>query len=213
MWIWPFSSRGSRGNGKSLDVLPVVLPTDLSVFGNNNACIKLWLPEKLTVTLDSLSDTHGMSRPDVLRWLLFEHVYGRAAFEQLREWKRRQEELKRQRVAEWERKRQEALARQPNEAAVPQYDVKFSPARFHEPSPRAITATLLGKSVEDFKLWLPQPLRDELVRLAAIETLSLSDYLRKTLVRILLGESFHHRWQQAIGKLPAEVSAFERDSG
>jgi hypothetical protein len=42
-----------------------------------------------------------------------------------------------------------------------------------------------------------------------MEELGLSDYLRKTLVRILLGEAFHHHWQQAIGKLPGEVMAFE----
>lgn len=206
MPFWPFSSRKSRGNGKSLEVLPLHLPEDLSVFARNDACVKLWLPEKLTDALGSLSDTHDMSRPDVLRWLLFEHVYGRAAFERLREWKRQQDEL--------ERQRREARLRhsrdQPGEDQFP--DVRFSMPRSVGDAPRTITTTLLGKSQEDFKLWLPSLLKTELEKLARIEELGLSDYLRKTLVRILLGEAFYHRWQQAIGKLPAEVVAFERDA-
>jgi hypothetical protein len=207
MWLWPFSSRGSRGNGKSLDVLPLSLPGDLSVFGRNDACIKLWLPEKLTDALDSLSNTHGMSRPDGLRWLLFEHVYGRAAFERLREWKRQQDELERQRREEL--RRQEEVRRQNEQLQRDRPEVRYSPARANFDAPRTVTATLLGKSQEDFKLWLPVPLKAELDKLARMEGLPLSDYMRKTLVRILLGEAFHHRWQVAIGKLPAEVAKFE----
>lgn len=200
MLLWPFSSRGSRGNGKSLEALPLALPEDLSVFGRNDACIKLWLPEKLTDSLDAMSNTQGMSRPDVLRWLLFEHVYGRAAFEQLRAWKRRQDELAEHRAAELERQRRAQRVEEP--------EVRFSPARLGD-SARFITATMLGKSLDDFKFWLPTHLKNELAKLAGIEGMGLSDYLRKTLVRILLGEAFHHNWQQAIGKLPAEAVNFE----
>ena len=71
--------------------------------------------------------------------------------------------------------------------------------------------SLLGKSVEDFKLWLPGALKQELQTLATLESLELSDYLRKTLVRVLLGESFHHRWRTMVGKLPDEVRRFERE--
>ena len=70
---------------------------------------------------------------------------------------------------------------------------------------------LLGKSQEDFKLWLPLPLKTELEGLAKVEQFGLSDYVRKTLVRILLGEIFHHRWQAAIGKLPEEIRQYEQD--
>ena len=76
---------------------------------------------------------------------------------------------------------------------------------------RTVTAQLLGKSVEDFKLWLPGALKQELQTLATLESLELSDYLRKTLVRVLLGESFHHRWRAMVGKLPDEVRRFERE--
>lgn len=190
MW-WPFAKRGTRIDAAPDVLLPVGLPSDLSVFGINNACIKLWLPEKLTLALDSLSASHSMSRPDVLRHLLFEHVYGRPALEQLKDWKRRKDE------------EDAARARAEQEPHV-----QFSPAR--APAERTITAQLLGKSVEDFKLWLPCPLKAELEALATLEELGLSDYLRKTLVRILLGESFHHKWRDAVGKLPEEVKRFEQ---
>jgi hypothetical protein len=194
MW-WPFAKRGTRVDAVTEPVLPVVPPKDLAAFSVNNACIKLWLPEKLITALNALSVTHEMSRPDVLRWLLFEHVYGRPALESLKIWKR-------QKDAE-EAQRQER-SRTAGSSAM------FSPKQT-EVSERRITTQLLGKSVEDLKLWLPLPLRTVLVSLAKAEMLGLSDYVRKTLVRVLLGESFHHRWQAAIGKLPEEVRQFEQE--
>jgi hypothetical protein len=46
--------------------------------------IKVWLPERLLAAIDVLCDAHDASRPDVLRWLLFEHAYGRNEFAHLR---------------------------------------------------------------------------------------------------------------------------------
>ena len=199
MW-WPFAKRGTRIDAHPAVVLPQVQPEDLSVFGTNDACVKLWLPEKLTQALDVLSATHDMSRPDVLRHLFFEHVYGRSALEHLKEWKRRKE------AEEAEARRRAAELT----AAAPSVDsgVRFSPARA-VPSERVITTQLLGKSYEDFKLWLPSLLKAQLSTLADQEELGMSDYLRKTLVRILLGEAFHHQWRAMVGKLPDEVRRFE----
>ena len=178
--------------------LPANLPPNLSVFGTNDAVIKLWLPEKLILSLDSMSASQGMSRPDVLRWLLFEHVYGRPALEQLKTWKRQKDA-------------EAAEARRRSVEQVVDSGIRFSPARVQF-SERLITAQLLGKSIEDFKLWLPSPLKDQLETLSTMEELGISDYLRKTLVRILLGESFHHKWRAAVGKLPAEVRRFESNA-
>ncbi len=197
MW-WPFAKRGTRIEVPVKLDLPVHLPEDLSVFGRNNACIKLWLPEKLITGLDVLSGSTEQSRPDVLRWLLFEHVYGRPAFETLKAWKKSEDEAARQR-----------------EEAMVDLGVKRSPSRRvgvpDEPfvAERPYTAKLLGKSVEDFKLWIPGIIKIELQKLAQFEKLALSDYLRKTLIRQLLGESFHHQWRSVIGKLPEEVLLFE----
>jgi hypothetical protein len=193
--FWPFAKRGTRIDAAPAVALPVELPGDLAVFGTNGACIKLWLPEKLTLGLDALSSNHGMSRPDVLRWLMFEHVYGRPALEQLKAWKQK-------------KNAEDAEARRRVLEQSVKSDVKYSPQR-HVDAERTITAKLLGKSVDDFKLWLPLPLKAQLDTLAKMENLGLSDYLRKTLVRILLGESFHHQWRTAVGKLSQEVLLFE----
>ena len=193
--FWPFAKRGTRIDAAPAIVLPIELPDDLSAFGTNGACIKLWLPEKLTLALNSLSSAHCMSRPDVLRWLLFEHVYGRPALEQLKAWKQKKDA-------------EAAAARLAAAERVVDSGIRFSPAR-NQFSERTVTAQLLGKSVEDFKLWLPMPLRDQLDTLAKMENLGISDYLRKTLVRMLLGERFHHQWRAAVGKLPEEVHRFE----
>jgi hypothetical protein len=197
MW-WPFAKRGTRTDAPLALNLPVALPTDLGVFGTNDACIKLWLPEKLTLGLDQLSASTGQSRPDVLRWVFFEHVYGRPAFETLKAWKKQRDEEERKLREELER-----LEGHPEESGI-----RYSRARVL-PAERTVTAQLLGKSVEDFKLWLPSILKQELETLALAEQLGLSDYLRKTLVRIILGESFHHQWRKAVGKLPDEAYRFE----
>jgi len=190
MW-WPFAKRGTRIDAAPLPALTVLPPAELGAFANNEASIKLWLPDKLVQGLDTLSAAHEMSRPDVLRWLLFEHVYGRPALEQLKEWKRRKD-------AEPARLQEVTACIQESPKAA-------------ESTERRITTQLLGKSLEGLKLWLPVLLKTELENLARAEALGLSDYLRKTLVRILLGESFHHQWRSAVGKLPAEVLAFEQD--
>lgn len=192
--FWPFAKRGTRVDAVQAPELPVQLPIDLTVFAKNDACIKLWLPEKLTLALDAMSATHSMSRPDVLRSLLFEHVYGRPALDQLKEWKRKKD-------AEEARRLEQTKTDEPHIQYSPKDEVRYSQRR--------VTADFLGKSREDLKLWLPAPLKAELEQLANAETLGLSDYLRKTLVRILLGESFHHQWRAAIGTLPDEVKRFE----
>lgn len=197
--MWPFSTRGSRIDAAPDSSPPALLPSELSAFGNNDAVIKLWLPEKLTTSLDSLSASQDMSRPDVLRWLLFEHVYGRPALQQLKAWKRKNDD-------------EAAQARRHAVAQSVDSEIRLSPVRAQF-SERATSARLLGKSVEDLKLWLPSPLKKQLEFLAGMEHLGVSDYLRKSLVRILLGEAFHHQWRAAIGKIAEEVRRSESSVG
>ena len=80
--MWPYATRGSRFVGDAAACHPSRLnPED---FANNDAVIKLWLPDQLLAAIDVLCDAHDASRPDVLRWLLFEHAYGRTEFAHLR---------------------------------------------------------------------------------------------------------------------------------
>jgi len=79
--MWPFATRGSRFLGNAADHHPSHLNAE--DFALNDAVIKLWLPGQLLAAIDLLCDEHDASRPDVLRWLLFEHAYGRAEFAHL----------------------------------------------------------------------------------------------------------------------------------
>ena len=73
--MWPFATRGSRFLGDAAARHPSRL--DPQDFSRNDAVIKLWLPEQLLAAIDVLCAEHDASRPDVLRWILFEHAHGR----------------------------------------------------------------------------------------------------------------------------------------
>ncbi len=73
--MWPYASRGSRFMGDVREISPSALEAE--DFSTSAVSIKLWLPEKLVAAIDVLCDPHDASRPDVLRWILFEHVFGR----------------------------------------------------------------------------------------------------------------------------------------
>ena len=80
--MWPFATRGSRFLGDAAARHPSRLdPLD---FTRNDAVIKLWLPEKLLAAIDVLCAEYDASRPDVLRWILFEHAHGRTELAHLR---------------------------------------------------------------------------------------------------------------------------------
>ena len=79
--MWPFARRRSRVVTQIDTRIPSLL-TGFD-FSHNDAVIKLWLSEPLLDAIDLLCDTHDASRPDVLRWILFEHAYGRIEFAHL----------------------------------------------------------------------------------------------------------------------------------
>jgi len=172
MRFWPFASRGARVSAMDLSTLPPII--DFALFAINDVAIKLWLPIRLVTALDTISADTEASRPDILRRLFFEHVYGRVLFEQLVVWQKQQEQT-------------------PPPPAVPPM-IRCSPSR-------ASSIEYLGKSTEDYKLWLPLPLKTELESLAKKDGLGLSDYLRKILVRLLLGETAYAQWRTVIGEV------------
>jgi hypothetical protein len=159
---------------------------DFNAFRSNDTNIKLWLPEKLTTALDRMSAVHETSRPDVLRRLFFEHVYGIEAFMALMAWKKQQDDGARR-------------AQLGVMGTVP--EIKRSPPRTN--------IQMFGKATEDFKFWLPSPLKREIQILSKTNQLGVSDYLRKTLVRLLLGERVYMNWQVAIGAIPKDWLEFE----
>lgn len=190
--IWPFPTRGARGAGPLPDFGEV---PNFAQFLNNDAVLKVWLPERLSTRLDWLSQSLGSSRPDVVRGLLFEHVYGRVAMYQLQEFARHLELSKPQ------------FSRKQTGGDDDVEQPKFSRAR-------SVNIAMLGKAGDDFKLFLPGKLKQAVVELAELHSLTPSTYTRKALVLEVLGERFHTQWQAALGKLgnpPPDLDKLERD--
>jgi hypothetical protein len=185
--MWPFATRGSRFLGDAAARHPSRLSA--AHFARNDAVIKLWLPEKLLAAVDVLCAEHEASRPDVLRWILFEHVHGRTEFAHLR---RRAREAAEMSVRFCRR------PAPPGEA--PARDLATA---------RAVQQHFLGKATEAVKLTLPAALKQELENLAERFGQPLSDYLRGVLARQLLGEVFHHGWQQELARVNGQAPAHE----
>lgn len=172
--MWPFSNRGPR-----LDVEEALLKhqfdIDFSIFVQNDVYIKLWMPEKIITSIDVLSLRNKVSRPDILRWVFFEHAYGRERFACLCAYA---ELLKAARLD-----------------SVPVF------SRKQVDTVRSVNQRFLGKATEDVKLWLPNQLKIDLQKLADASDEGLSDYLRSVLVRHLFGEHFYESLQEALATI------------
>ena len=58
-------------------------PLDFAEVADCDAHIKVWLPQVLADRINWVCRQTGSTRPDALRTLLFEHLYGRVAYLQL----------------------------------------------------------------------------------------------------------------------------------
>lgn len=166
---WPFSRQGARPSTQA-DFEPLQ-PLDPEQFENNAVSISLNLTDKLVEAIDFLSVENDNSRQDVLRAILFEHVYGAAALIQLIKWREEQADA-------------DSMVRV---VAVGQ-GVKFSTRRNSD-------YETMGKASKDFKLHLPEILRTDLESLARPSGLKLADYCRRVLVLNLFGARHATRWQ------------------
>ena len=187
--MWPFSNRGPR-----LDVEEEFsnhkYDFDFTPYKSNDASIKLWVPDKILTSIDGLSLNHKVSRPDTLRWILFEHTYGRDLFIGLCSYA---ESLK---IIE--------DTRNQADVGILRFNRKDS-----EETARSINQRFLGKATEDVKLWLPKPLKVALKELADHKGNALSDYIRSILVRHLFGEQFYAKWQQALADINKQAIQYE----
>lgn len=178
--MWPFATRGSRISVMAPEPQNVPL---LEEFESNNAVLKIWLPERLSERVSWLSIHAETSKPDVLRALIYEHVYGRIAYEMLK-------------VAVAKRR------------TIPAEDTGV---RFSRERSTSVDLEHIGKSVDDFKLHLPERLKADLALIANQHGLTTSSYARKLLVQQLLGERVHTNWQTAVGSISPDVARLERD--
>ena len=185
MFRWPYALRGATQKAQVSASKVDQSDLDFTLFSSNDALIKVWLPDRLATALDRLSATHSSSRPDVLRAILFQHIYGVTAYEDFIDWKER---LTRSRA-------------QPSEGGRAP-EIKLSPSRSHN-------VETLGKSDTNFKFWIPPRLKQDLSTLAKADGLGISDYVRKVLVRLLLGERFFADWQNQVGQVPSAAKSEE----
>lgn len=190
--MWPHSTRSSQYG--------VIAPKpqdwpNFDDFEKSNASLKVWLPQTLIDRINWISKNSDVSRPDIVRALAFENVYGRVAYEAF---------LKH--VAD--KKNPHKVPN--NTASIDQLlhsEIKFSRDRNTEHDLQH-----LGKSDEDLTITLPSTLKDDLTDLAKIHGLTASSYVRKLLVLHLLGERVHSQWQKALGKLPDDLKTLEKDN-
>lgn len=185
--MWPFSTRKPRVESAET-LLNQNADYNFALYANNGDYIKLWLSEKLSNSLDIIGVHQGVSRPDVLRWIFFEHVHGRALFVGLVEYRKRlsEEELNN----------------------LPSFCRKQPP----EETERAVNLQFLGKSNENIKLWLPAQLKIELTSLAEAHKQPLSNYLRSILVGHLFGHKFYQEWQSALEATHQEAVEQENEN-
>lgn len=164
---WPFSTRGTRMSTQA-NFQPLE-PLDPRQFSEDDAVIKIKLTEPVSAAIDLISLENGNSRPDVVRAILFEHIYGAAALVQFAEWRREQ----------W--------ADEDDYMAVHALSADTR---------RNANFDTMGKANEDFKLHLPEIMRTDLERLAEATEQSLSAYCRRVLVAHLFGVRHVMRWQE-----------------
>ena len=178
LFKWPYASRGATQKVQMTKVEFDLGDLSYEEFSENGVFIKVWLPDRLTNAIDRLSAEHQSSRPDVMRSILFQHIYGVMAYEGFVEWKHQQDNR----------------ANQTSASAEPM-TAQFSRSRTQ-------SIEVLGKSDSNFKFWVPSKLKQDLTLLANGNKLGISDYVRRVLVRALLGERFFTDWQACIGQIP-----------
>jgi len=199
--MWPFAARSSRVN--TVSPHPANLP-DFKAFEVSNAPLKVWLPQVLLDRVNWLSKENDSSRPDVIRALIFQNLYGQVVYQAMCNYKNSRDQ------ESWRRKSQAgesgASARVDAWLHGMVEETKFSRKR-----ETAIDLEWLGRSDEDITVTLPPKLKADLAEIARLHGLTPSSYVRKLLVQALLGEEAHSRWQHAIGKLSPDIERLERE--
>jgi len=190
--MWPHSTRSSQYG--------VIAPKpqdwpNFDDFEKSNSSLKVWLPQILIDRINWISKNRDVSRPDIVRALIFENVYGRVTYEAFI--KHVADKKKNHKIPDNSKFIDKAL----------HSGIKFSADRTTQ-----YDLEHIGKSDEDLTITLPSTLKDELTQLAKLHGLTTSSYVRKLLVLHLLGEKVHSQWQKALGKLPDDLRVLEKDN-
>jgi hypothetical protein len=199
--MWPFTTRGSRSSTQAYK------PRDFPVFQDfaiSDAKLKVWLPEYLVDRIAWLSFQKDASKPDVARALLFEHLYGWAAYEELQ-------------VHFAETRKLHAITQARNSNGFgDRLDIQLhgrneEQVQFSVRDTTKIDLSYIGKSDWDFTFTMPKQMLKDLGIVASLHGITPSHCMRKILVLQLQGELVHARWQSALGAISRDVAKLELD--
>lgn len=184
---WPFSSRSNRVGP------PVPEPSDVpprSAFKVNDTPLTLKLPEAIVDRLDWLAQSSELSRTDVIRALIYKHLYGEVAYEMLLQAGPR---VQRSAFDEEALPTQSLDSHTDTSSLATHNTIQRSPARNSH-----IDFKYIGPSRNSLPVDIPGRMYDDLRALAEIEGLSISSCVRKLLVLKLRGAGLHSRWQDEV---------------
>jgi len=199
--MWPFSSRSSRMGTSAPEPSD---PPDFKQFTKSDAKLKVWLPQILDERLAWLSIRRDASKPDVARALLFEHLYGKLAYDALLQY-----HSEKKIAAVVGQAKTSTLSTGRIDMAL--HGMRTEEIRYSARDVTCIDLEHIGRSDWDFTFAMPKLMLEDLKRVAKLHGLTPSHYMRKMLVMQLLGEQVHTEWQKAIGKISADTIRLERD--
>jgi hypothetical protein len=167
--------------------------------------LKVWLPQSLVDRLNWLSAQADMSRVDVIRVLIFKHLYGEVGYEELVPTPPdRADAMVTAAVQQLGRSAVPSLFPQPMHG-----EIRRSPARLDH----TIDIQYLGESsTNSVPVELSRTMADDLGKLAQAEGLSKSQCVRKLLVLKLMGAVRHATWQRALGPISTDVLRSDREN-
>lgn len=195
--MWPFPTRAAR------TITATPQPTGLPQFEDferSDSEVKVWLPQTLVDRINWVSKQEDASRPDVMRGLLFQHLYGHVAYREFFEYKKQKHALAQRSARQDEHRIDQMLV------GGQGGDILRSRRRSTD-----IDLAIIGKANADITWTLPAKMKQDLQEVAALHRLTPSSYIRKMLVLLLLGEQAHARWQHAVGQISPDVERIEAE--
>ena len=199
MLTWPFSTRASRTG------LRAPTPSDLpqkSDYEVSEVTLKVWLPQGLVDRLNWLSAQTDMSRADVMRAILFKHLYGEIGYEALAPTQPRVTD----------NMVDAAIERVGNYSVPSMFPQPISDIQRSPPGDHHVDREYIGASTNNLPVELPRKMKEDIARLAKLEGLTRSQCIRKLLVLNLMGAIFHADWQRALGPIGADVVRLDAEN-
>lgn len=148
---------------------------------NTHATVNFWLPDSVMDAADFLGKELELTRSDVIRNILFLHLYGRVFYEDClaqESWKTR-----------WRKAGHFDDAIRFSRRAPLKTDLASDGLpKSAEPAPRTAYIAAYGKSVKSIKVWLPSVMREHLEQINGSENNILAETLRSVLTTDLLGQ-------------------------